>query len=102
MAKKRLKSKTSIRPRTSGTWSVSPFMSLPLNVPVAGVYCTRVGIAILEEALRLDFMVPVGEELQVVSRVFVSPKQAVRLRDLLTEQIKVQKKMFGKKKGKVK
>lgn len=62
---------------------------------LGGRYCNYVQVSTEEEEFALDFFSRVGKRATLVSRVFLSPRHAQRLADLLKKQVAQHKRKFA-------
>lgn len=62
-----------------------------------GRYSNHIQVSMQEEEFVLDFFARCGEQVMLLSRVFITPAHARRLSDLVRRQLTLHKKQFGGK-----
>ena len=60
-----------------------------------GRYANHIQVSAQQEEFVLDFFSRGGEQVTLVSRIFISPQHGKRLQELLRRQISTHKKTFG-------
>lgn len=62
-----------------------------------GRYANHIRVAVQDEEFVLDFFARVGEQVTLLSRIYITPEHGKRLYGLLRRQLAVHKKQFGAK-----
>lgn len=64
---------------------------------IRGRFTNYIGALLSREEITLDFYAMAGNERPLIGRFFLTPAHVVRLRNMLTKQIKAHKDTYGNK-----
>lgn len=98
MAKKRKTAKKKATKRRSAKKPEVKVLEVKTDVEMLrGRYSNHIQVSMQEEEFVLDFCAKGGEQVTLLSRIFITPAHAKRLSDLVRRQLTLHKKRFGSK-----